>query len=74
MSYGKLGVVKSIGKEPSFVILNEKGDVTTVVPSFTAWMLKRIGTTVSFLISDGAFEVVDMSSGDVKFTEKGYRS
>lgn len=59
MSFGRLAVLKMVGERPTFCILDKGGSIIVIIPDFVDWMLKRVGTIVSFSISDAHFQIVD---------------
>jgi hypothetical protein len=59
MSYGKLGVIKTIGERPTFCLLDKEGNPATIVPDMMEWLMRRVGKTVSLFISDAHFQVTD---------------
>lgn len=60
MAYGKLGLIKAIGEKLIFCILDEKGHPTETIPDVTDWLMKRLGHTVSFTLSDIYWQVCDI--------------
>lgn len=57
--FGKLAVIKTVGEKPTFVILDKDNNILITIPDLNDWMLERIGTTVSFFLSDAYFQLTD---------------
>uniref|UniRef100_A0A6M3ISJ0 Uncharacterized protein n=1 Tax=viral metagenome TaxID=1070528 RepID=A0A6M3ISJ0_9ZZZZ len=61
MSWGKLGVLRTYGEKPTFVILDEDGRPDVTIPDISDWLLKRVGRTVSLTYTDKYFELADLT-------------
>ena len=62
--YGKLAVLKSYGEKPTFAILGKNGQIEEVIPNVEEWLLKRIGKTISFTLSDIYWQVCDIAESN----------
>jgi len=62
MAYGKLGVLKTYGEKPTFVILDSNGCLDSTIPDMSDWLIKRVGKLVSLTVTDKHFQVADLST------------
>ena len=57
MAYGKLSVIKSYGRKPTFVLLDRKGKVCYTIPDINDFLLKNLGRIMDVAVTDTRFQV-----------------
>lgn len=59
MGYGKLGVRKTYGEKPTFVLFDEHGIPKDISFDLTEWLAPRLGHRIDVLIVGNIFRIYD---------------